>query len=141
MLPSGELLVINVTLMDAQKSFRCRTLHSLTQDVVQSSSVGRIQLTGTGIYTVMKSNFQLLILNKLYSLIEMKENVPPIMNEKIKYLTVRLEESIVIPCVAYANPRPIYRLVRLNNQGNYVIFSSFFAISYNKRANLKNFNT
>lgn len=46
MLPSGELIVINVTQYDAQKTFRCRTLHSLTQDVVISSSVGRIQLTG-----------------------------------------------------------------------------------------------
>lgn len=46
MLPTGELIVINVTQYDAQKTFRCRTLHSLTQDVVISSSVGRIQLTG-----------------------------------------------------------------------------------------------
>lgn len=46
MLPTGELIVINVTQYDAQKSFRCRTLHSLTQDVVISNSVGRIQLTG-----------------------------------------------------------------------------------------------
>lgn len=48
MLPSGELIVINVTRADADKTFRCRTLHSLTQDVVISSSVGRIQLTGEG---------------------------------------------------------------------------------------------
>ena len=46
MLPTGELVVINVTQYDAQKAFRCRTLHSLTQDVVISNSVGRIQLTG-----------------------------------------------------------------------------------------------
>lgn len=41
----------------------------------------------------------------------MKEPVPPIMNDKIKYITVRLKESVVIPCVAYANPKPIYRYV------------------------------
>lgn len=40
---------------------------------------------------------------------EMKEPVPPIMNDKIKYITIRMEESVVIPCVAYANPRPIFR--------------------------------
>ncbi|CRK99030.1 CLUMA_CG011985, isoform A [Clunio marinus] len=85
MLPTGELIVINVTQHDAQKTFRCRTLHSLTQDVVISSSVGRIQLT------------------------EMKEPVPPIMNDKIKYITIRMEESVVIPCVAYANPKPLFR--------------------------------
>jgi hypothetical protein len=85
MLPSGELIVINVTRLDADKTFRCRTLHSLTQEVVISSSVGRIQLT------------------------EMKESVPPIMNDKIKYVNVRMEDPLVLPCVAYANPRPIYR--------------------------------
>lgn len=49
MLPTGELIVINVTQNDAQKTFRCRTLHSLTQEVVISTSVGRIQLTGNNI--------------------------------------------------------------------------------------------
>ncbi|KAL7034690.1 hypothetical protein ACKWTF_008060 [Chironomus riparius] len=93
MLPTGELVVINVTQYDAQKAFRCRTLHSLTQDVVISNSVGRIQLT------------------------EMKEPVPPIMNDKIKYITVRLKESVVIPCVAYANPKPIYRWYYRNKHG------------------------
>lgn len=39
----------------------------------------------------------------------MKEPVPPIMNDKIKYLTLRLEDSVVIPCAAYASPRPQYR--------------------------------
>lgn len=34
------------------------------------------------------------------------------MNDKIKYITVRLKESVVIPCVAYANPKPIYRYVQ-----------------------------
>lgn len=46
MLPSGELLIINVTRNDVQRSYRCRTHHQLTQEAVISGNVGRIQLTG-----------------------------------------------------------------------------------------------
>lgn len=46
MLPTGELLVINVTRTDAQRSYRCRTHHQLTQEAVVSDITGRIQLTG-----------------------------------------------------------------------------------------------
>lgn len=49
MLPTGELLVINVTRTDAQRSYRCRTHHQLTQEAVVSDNVGRIQLTGESI--------------------------------------------------------------------------------------------
>lgn len=46
MLPTGELLIINITRMDAQRTYRCRTHHQLTQEAVISANVGRIQLTG-----------------------------------------------------------------------------------------------
>lgn len=46
----------------------------------------------------------------------MKEAVPPIMNEKVKHEVVRLEESLVVPCVAYASPRPLYRWFFRNRQ-------------------------
>lgn len=46
MLPSGELLILNVTRTDIQRSYRCRTHHQLTQEAVISGNVGRIQLTG-----------------------------------------------------------------------------------------------
>lgn len=46
MLPTGELLVINVTRTDAQRSYRCRTHHQLTQEAMVSDNIGRIQLTG-----------------------------------------------------------------------------------------------
>lgn len=48
---------------------------------------------------------------------EMREPVPPIMNDKIIQLTSRLDESLVIPCVAYASPRPTYHWeLRRNGQ-------------------------
>uniref|UniRef100_A0A1I8PU60 Ig-like domain-containing protein n=2 Tax=Stomoxys calcitrans TaxID=35570 RepID=A0A1I8PU60_STOCA len=85
MLPTGELLVYNITRTDALKIYRCRTHHKLTQDSVVSSNVGKIQLT------------------------EMRELVPPIMNEKVVSITARMGDPVVVPCVAYANPKPVYR--------------------------------
>lgn len=46
MLPTGELLIYNITKIDSQKVYRCRTHHKLTQDSVVSSNAGKIQLTG-----------------------------------------------------------------------------------------------
>jgi hypothetical protein len=46
MLPTGELMIINITRSDAQMTYRCRTHHRLTQETVVSSNVGRLQLTG-----------------------------------------------------------------------------------------------
>lgn len=46
MLPTGELLIYNITKNDSQKVYRCRTHHKLTQDSVVSSNAGKIQLTG-----------------------------------------------------------------------------------------------
>ncbi|XP_015602421.2 Down syndrome cell adhesion molecule-like protein Dscam2 [Cephus cinctus] len=45
MLPSGELMIINISRSDSQMTYRCRTHHRLTQETVVSSNVGRIQLT------------------------------------------------------------------------------------------------
>lgn len=46
MLPTGELLVYNVSRSDAAKIYRCRTHHKLTQESIVSGNVGKIQLTG-----------------------------------------------------------------------------------------------
>ena len=46
MLSSGELMILNITREDAERSYRCRTHHRLTQETVVSSNVGRLQLTG-----------------------------------------------------------------------------------------------
>lgn len=39
----------------------------------------------------------------------MREPVPPILNEKLIQMTTKIGESLLIPCVAYANPRASYR--------------------------------
>uniref|UniRef100_V9IBC6 Ig-like domain-containing protein n=1 Tax=Apis cerana TaxID=7461 RepID=V9IBC6_APICE len=45
MLSSGELMILNITREDAERTYRCRTHHRLTQETVVSSNVGRLQLT------------------------------------------------------------------------------------------------
>lgn len=46
MLPTGELLVFSVTSADAHSSYRCRTVHHVTADTVESSSYARLVVTG-----------------------------------------------------------------------------------------------
>ncbi|XP_033213818.1 Down syndrome cell adhesion molecule-like protein Dscam2 [Belonocnema kinseyi] len=40
---------------------------------------------------------------------ETRGSMPPMLNDKLVYMIARVEETIVIPCVAYANPRPTNR--------------------------------
>lgn len=39
-------MILNITREDAERTYRCRTHHRLTQETVVSSNVGRLQLTG-----------------------------------------------------------------------------------------------
>ncbi|XP_032663874.1 Down syndrome cell adhesion molecule-like protein Dscam2 isoform X4 [Odontomachus brunneus] len=92
MLPTGELMIINITRSDAQMTYRCRTHHRLTQETVVSSNVGRLQLT------------------------EIRTFMPPIISEKLVYMSARLKDTVVIPCVAYAHPTPTNRWYYNRNQ-------------------------
>ncbi|XP_069692741.1 cell adhesion molecule Dscam2-like [Periplaneta americana] len=94
MLPSGELMILNVTASDALRSYRCRTHHQLTQEAVVSRNVGRIQLT------------------------DIRGPVPPVLNERLLILTAKVDDTVVVPCVAYANPRPHYRWVYHQQNGH-----------------------
>lgn len=46
MLPTGELMIVNITRSDAQRTYQCRTHHRLTQEAAVSRNEGRIQLSG-----------------------------------------------------------------------------------------------
>lgn len=46
MLPTGELLIFSVTPADAHSTYRCRTVHHVTGDTVESSSYARLVVTG-----------------------------------------------------------------------------------------------
>ncbi|KOX73570.1 Down syndrome cell adhesion molecule-like protein Dscam2 [Melipona quadrifasciata] len=92
MLSSGELMILNITREDAERSYRCRTHHRLTQETVVSSNVGRLQLT------------------------EIRSTMHPMINEKVVYMSARLKDTIVIPCVAYGNPTPTNRWYYNRNQ-------------------------
>lgn len=62
MLPSGELLINDVSRADGSKTYRCRTHHQLTQESVVSINAGRIQLTGQSSFSLLEKftlqNFQ-----------------------------------------------------------------------------------
>ncbi|XP_043798140.1 Down syndrome cell adhesion molecule-like protein Dscam2 isoform X4 [Apis laboriosa] len=92
MLSSGELMILNITREDAERTYRCRTHHRLTQETVVSSNVGRLQLT------------------------EIRSTMPPMINEKVVYMSARLKDTVVIPCVAYGNPTPTNRWYYNRNQ-------------------------
>ena len=55
MLPTGELLVFSVTSADAHFSYRCRTVHRVTGDTVESSSYARLVVSGkfTNVYHIL----------------------------------------------------------------------------------------
>jgi hypothetical protein len=46
MLPTGELHVVNAGVADSRSSYRCRTLHRLTGRTQESTTGGRILITG-----------------------------------------------------------------------------------------------
>lgn len=54
MLPTGELLVYNITKHDVEKMYRCRTHHRLTQNTLVSKNAGKIQLTGMFFESIVK---------------------------------------------------------------------------------------
>lgn len=56
MLPTGELLVFSVAPADAHSTYRCRTVHHVTGDTVESSSYARLVVTGK-FSQVRQSNF------------------------------------------------------------------------------------
>lgn len=105
MLPTGELLIYNITKNDSQKVYRCRTHHKLTQDSVVSSNAGKIQLTGE----MRIKGIRLFISFKYFNILEIRELVPPIINDKRVSLVARAGDPLVLACIAYANPKPTCR--------------------------------
>ncbi|KAK0089164.1 hypothetical protein PV325_008743 [Microctonus aethiopoides] len=53
-----------------------------------------------------------------YVIAEIRGSTPPILNEKLHTMSARLEDTVVIPCVAYANPPPTNRRRRMRAGGN-----------------------
>lgn len=45
----------------------------------------------------------------VFLLAEIRSSMPPMINEKVVYMSTRLKDTIVIPCVAYGNPTPANR--------------------------------
>jgi Immunoglobulin I-set domain len=93
MLPTGELIIVNVSHSDADKLYKCRTYHKLLNELSISMNSGKIHLTDS------------------------RELVPPIMDRKILKVSAKTSESLLIPCISYANPNPSYQwFVKSDNQ-------------------------
>lgn len=96
MLPNGDLMIINITRIDAQMTYRCRTHHRLTQETLVSPNVGRVQLTGKSIIKYKKLikyifSHNKKIINTLAIYIKIFNIIIPIKNSNlIKYLLINL---------------------------------------------------
>ncbi|KAK6634651.1 hypothetical protein RUM43_012052 [Polyplax serrata] len=119
MLPTGELILTNITRVDAQRKYRCRTHHRLTQEAAVSRNEGKIQLS------------------------DMKSSVPPIFNKKALSVTAKAGTTVVVPCIAYANPRPRYEWfykrnhqdVVVSNDEKFIVQDGILVISNLKQSN------
>nr|XP_050864341.1 cell adhesion molecule Dscam2-like isoform X5 [Vespula vulgaris] len=100
MLPTGELLVFSVTSADAHSSYRCRTVHHVTADTVESSSYARLVVT------------------------EHRNPVPPRFNERVSPAPIRTGETIVLSCISQGIPPPTYLWFRESVSGTAMIFNS-----------------
>ncbi|XP_015600048.1 Down syndrome cell adhesion molecule-like protein Dscam2 isoform X2 [Cephus cinctus] len=84
MLPTGELLVFAVSSADAHSSYRCRTVHHVTGDTVESSNYAHLILT------------------------ELRNPVPPRSSERVNLVSIRTGETIVLSCISPGIPPPMY---------------------------------
>ncbi|KAJ9598445.1 hypothetical protein L9F63_010889, partial [Diploptera punctata] len=84
LLPTGELLVHNVEFSDQFPSFRCRTMHRLTRQVVVSSPAN-VRIT------------------------EHRGIVSPAIVEHTGNVHVAQDEGAVLLCVSQGCPTPDYR--------------------------------
>ncbi|XP_058831697.1 cell adhesion molecule Dscam2 isoform X2 [Topomyia yanbarensis] len=84
LLPTGELLIHNLEYNDRYPSYRCRTMHKLTRQVVTSSSA-KIRMS------------------------EQRGIVSPSVVEHTSHVSVSQDEGAVLLCVAQGCPSPEYR--------------------------------
>ncbi|XP_018307184.1 Down syndrome cell adhesion molecule-like protein Dscam2 isoform X1 [Mycetomoellerius zeteki] len=100
MLPTGELLIFSVTPADAHSTYRCRTVHHVTGDTVESSSYARLVVT------------------------EHRNSSPPRFNERVNPGPIRTGETIVLSCISQGNPPPTYLWFRESVSGTTMVFNS-----------------
>ncbi|XP_048512285.1 Down syndrome cell adhesion molecule-like protein Dscam2 isoform X3 [Athalia rosae] len=100
MLPTGELLIFSVSTADAHSSYRCRTVHHVTGDTVESSSYARLVVT------------------------EHLNPVPPRFNERVSPAPVRSGETAVLSCISQGIPPPNYLWFREKGSVSEVVGNS-----------------
>jgi hypothetical protein len=89
MLPTGELVVLNVGNADSYSSYQCRVTHRLSGETRVSTGVARITVTEARAVTL------------------------PQFSERSISIEVRRDELVVLPCIAEGHPPPEYRYYTL----------------------------
>ncbi|XP_065334249.1 cell adhesion molecule Dscam2-like isoform X1 [Cloeon dipterum] len=92
MLPSGELLVLNVDSSDVYSTYHCRATHRLSDETLVSVLPGKITVTEAP-----------------------RGVVPPRAFERTVNLEVRRDELVILPCIVDSNPQPEYRWYLLSD--------------------------
>ncbi|XP_059489683.1 cell adhesion molecule Dscam2-like isoform X2 [Neocloeon triangulifer] len=92
MLPSGELLVLNVDSSDVYSNYHCRATHRLSDETLVSTIPGKITVTETP-----------------------RGVVPPRAFERNVNLEVKRDELVILPCIVDSNPQPEYRWFMLSD--------------------------
>jgi hypothetical protein len=85
MLPTGELIVLNVGNADSYSSYQCRVTHRLSGETRVSTGVARITVTEARAVTL------------------------PQFSDRSLSIEVRRDELVVLPCISEGHPPPEYR--------------------------------
>jgi hypothetical protein len=107
MLPTGELIVLNVGNADSYSSYQCRVTHRLSGETRVSSGVARITVTEARAVTL------------------------PQFSDRSISIEVRRDELVVLPCIAEGHPPPEYRYRRLTITLINVLSKHFLSSMYN----------
>ncbi|KAK4311632.1 hypothetical protein Pmani_016871, partial [Petrolisthes manimaculis] len=115
-LPSGELHIRSVTSEDGFKSYKCRTVHRLTQETRLSATAGRLVISeGVGLSAPRlpsrdrAHNFQVESGLTTTLLCEAQAHPSPVTRNKAQNFEVEEGTSTTLLCEAQANPTPSTR--------------------------------
>ncbi|XP_076306911.1 cell adhesion molecule Dscam1-like isoform X2 [Tachypleus tridentatus] len=107
-LPTGGLLIRDVTEKDERKVYRCQVYNRLTSESKISSKSGRIILT------------------------DVHSPISPRLIHSLQAVQGQKGESLSLPCIAQGNPVPHYQWYRLHGRDKIPLFSGYRFIQHSE---------